>query len=878
MTIEIHSLPLVTPVEIDADPPAARFVSVQSLSVDAQNDAQLVLSAGWTRTNTGTYITNSPKNPFLVRLIGATIVFPVLSSSKLGETNAAGTLLGPRLGHFAQRYFTDDKSRGSWSYVRPQAQGVNAGSLGWSGLDGTTRFFEFCPNGPGDGDNCTVALASMTLPADNVDTEFGMFWELVGFIVNEDAVFDLVRVSQMLFEVDEHGDSNDGGYTAPTSGGASYDLQQARTGLVTGALSTESFSPSGAMVQWLHQCLTSYCADRNLALDIRGNVHGGAWQGVMGSTTRTYITDSIWPGCYRDLIDRRNETFHDDTEVTSGSHWTGGTRRPKLVTIGSFVNDCIRALLEKFGLSGFPIDSAFRGSTHQAATKAVIDAIVAEFADAKILVHTGVYTDRGLGSAAGVPHVDTNERTENAACAGSPDGRSFSNNGAAGAESGIGLYLPLADYTAQTGISTTINLASVHFTEAQHTSIKNAVYSVFSTWLDSALGIVFVDATNGNDGNAGTFAAPKKTISGAGSSWTYLALSGTFAETITISAHGTQYAPKTVFRYGSTATINAINTNSKNYVLVHGVTVTASTGFAIATGSGIRLSHVTASGCSTAGAAISSGTVTVEHSTFTGCGIGLNLSGSATVTGRRNTYTGNTNGVKTAGTVTFNDDGSHLMESSEHGVYVTAGAVRLTNCKLATLAAPSGSFLTDLFAAVMVTGGQANVFNCHLHNANTSNIATGGEISYCIRATGSGLVQWKNCVFTTASNVYATYVWLEAVGASGNVVAASNNAYQTFDSPLDIKFAVGATLAGATQYVFATWSLLTNRSAATIESGSSYGQTGITCTGTSDIVSDRPATSNANGIGANLTATFTRDYFRVTRPASGAWDAGPWII
>lgn len=291
------------------------------------------------------------------------------------------------------------------------------------------------------------------------------------------------------------------------------------------------------------------------------------------------------------------------------------------------------------------------------------------------------------------------------------------------------------------------------------------------------------------------------------------------------------------------------------------------------------MSHVTASGCSTAGAAIGGGTVTVEHSTFTGCGIGLNLSGSATVTGRRNTYTGNVNGAKTAGTVTFNDDGSHLMESSEHGIYVTAGTVRLTNCKLATLEAPSGSFLTDLFAAVMVTGGQANIYNCHFHNPNTSDALAGGEISYCIRAINSGLVQWKNCVFTAASNVYATYAWLEATGAGGNLLAASNNAYQTFDSPLNVKFAVGATLLGASQYDYGTWSSLTNTSTAAIESGSSYGETGITCTGTSDIVDDKPATtSNANGIGANLTATFTTDYFRVTRPASGAWDAGPWIL
>ena len=140
-------------------------------------------------------------------------------------------------------------------------------------------------------------------------------------------------------------------------------------------------------------------------------------------------------------------------------------------------------------------------------------------------------------------------------------------------------------------------------------------------------------------------------------------------------------------------------------------------------------------------------------------------------------------------------------------------------------------------------------------------------------------MQWKNCVFTAATNVYATYVWVEATGASGNIVATSNNAYQTFDSPIDVKFAVGATLLGATQYTYATWAVLTDRTPATIESGSAYGATGITATGTSAIVADKPATtSNANGIGANLTATFTRDYFRVTRAASGAWDAGPWIL
>ena len=874
MTVEVYGQSAPSPVEVGEAAPAARFVAISSLSVHHQNDAQVVISSGWNRTAAGTFIANSPKNAILLKLRSATLIYPVLSSSKLSTVNADGTLLGPRLGYFAGRYFTDDTSRGSMTYFRPQAQAANAGSCGFHGLDGTTRFFEFIPNGPGDGDNCTPALASMTVPADDVDAEFGMFWELIGFIVNDDAVFDLVDVSQLIIEIDEHGDSNDGGYTAPTSGGASYSLRQARTGLVTEAISNESFAPAGARVQWIQQFFDAYFSARNLAQDIRGNVHGGSWQGTMGAATRAYIESTLWAGAYQDLIDRRNNVFHDDTEVTSGSHWTGGTRRPKLVTIGSFVNDSIRALLEYFG-STFPIDSAFRGATHQASVKALLDAITAEFPEAKILVHTGVYTDLGLGSSAGVPYVDTNQRTEDACCAGSPNGRAFQNNGTSGSEGTTGLYLPLSDFSAQTGISTTINLGSVHFTEAQHTAIKNAVNSVFSTWLDAALGIVYVNSATGNNANAGTFAAPKATISGAGSSWTYLALSGTFAETITVSASGTQYAPKTIFRYGSTASVTAINTNSKNHVLVHGVTATGSTGFTIAAGTGIRLSHVTASGCSTAGAAISGGTVVVEYSSFSACGIGLNLSGAAAVTGRRNTYSGNTNGVKTAGAATLVDDRSHLYESAGHGYHVTAGTVTLTNCKLGTKVNAVGVF--DTWAAVWVEGGQANIYNSIFAIVNGTDFLSGGSIAYAIRATGSGLVQYKNNVFTANSNVYSTYVWADTVGASGNIVAAVGNVYE--DIGIAFKFATGVSLGGAIPRDYATWRAFLDRSGNVIGVDGAYGATLVAADGESDIVDDKPGTTSiANGIGANLAATFTRDYFRVTRPSSGAWDAGPWII
>ena len=51
---------------------AHTFTAMSSLSVGTREDAQVILSPGWRRTSSGSYVTNSPKNGVLVKVNGAT--------------------------------------------------------------------------------------------------------------------------------------------------------------------------------------------------------------------------------------------------------------------------------------------------------------------------------------------------------------------------------------------------------------------------------------------------------------------------------------------------------------------------------------------------------------------------------------------------------------------------------------------------------------------------------------------------------------------------------------------------------------------------------------------------------------------------------------
>jgi len=207
---------------------------MSALSVGTREDAQVILSPGWRRTSSGSYVTNSPKNGFMVRLRDATMVKACIVKARYSTTNASGEQWIPQPGYMGKRYFTATNSRGSFTDERPTIHGGNVGSIGFESLDGTDRYFEWQCNGPGDGQSATVAMESMRLPEDG-GSEHGMFWELTGFATNAAAVFDLVSINEFPFEVLEIGDSNDGGYVNATSGGSSYAFTQVRAGVATAA-------------------------------------------------------------------------------------------------------------------------------------------------------------------------------------------------------------------------------------------------------------------------------------------------------------------------------------------------------------------------------------------------------------------------------------------------------------------------------------------------------------------------------------------------------------------------------------------------------------------------------------------------------------------
>ncbi len=858
MTVELIGQPSPYPIEIGGAGAGHVFVPLSDLSVGIGDDAQVILSTAYRKTSTGSYVTNGTENDIFVRLRSCTFIAPVFGGDRFTTRNASEQVQRVRMGYVAARHFTDDANRGAWTDFRPQHHGGNVGSFAFSGLDGTTRTFQFRPNTPGDADNCTTNLESMLLSDDpGASAEAGMYWDLLGFVVNDGAVFDLVSLSRFRLRIKKDGDSNcGGGYVEPATGTTDFVLRQARNGVLQQAASNISYDVRGARVQWPSVLLESICAERGLDMDVNSASHGGSWQGEMGAANRAALTDAYWAHPYDDVIDRLDEAFQAGPAWTSGAHWSGGTWRPHLWMVGSAKNDWIQAA---FG------DTAFLGATYQASIKALMDAILTLVPDVVILAHTSAEND--------APGFDSYARFGAGCTAGGATGRGFQNGSTAGAEGATGLYLSLQRDGAAAGLPTSM-ASPLHWTGTQHAALAAAVKSLTASWLDAALGVVFVDLTSGSDAAAGTFAAPKRTLAGAGTSWGALAVKcgGTTTDDLPIPASGTAGRPKLVFGYGSGAApiIGGIDTDGNEHVHVFGVDITGGTdGVTVASGAGLRFTRVRSYSHSGHGFAIAGGTVTIELCEgYSNGGQGLDVSGSAAITGRRNKWRLNTgNGVKVAGTATVVEDGAHVIADGSHGVLVSGGTATYRNSKLAVPTSPAANFISATFA----DGGALVLEHCLGYNGNQN--AT--LISYVVRATGSGRVTWKNCIFAKAVNDLATYVWVDAVGASGNIEAARNTAHE--DSGQPFRYAVGPILATATLHTFATWGALTDRTGATLGSGSAQGATGISTTPTQDLALDKPTTSIAEGLGATL-AGVPRDYFKRTRPASGAQDAGPFIL
>lgn len=863
-------------VAVPADPGRAPMVfhPITSLSVGIGEDAQVILSAAWRQTSRGTFISNSPNNPCLTAPRGSTRWAAVFGSTENTIKRDDGKRHRVNPPFVNVRAFTSFLSPGAYTNTRPTYS--EAGGLFVHELPaGTSCVVEWKVATPSDATGGDTSIESQKISGDaGVTANRGMYLELIGFMIDEGASFDLVTIPPFRLLELRHGDSNScAGYVHPTTDGPSYTLTQHRSGVVGQGVSAQSYDPRGAALQYPSIIMDEYCSTRGFNRDTIEISHGAKWQGIMGPLTRQHIVDYIWKNPTDNVYDSLAKPFPTATAFNDPAHWSGGGSNPLVGWYGSVENDAFQRVIEILQTFGVGDEGRFGGATFQAAIKATLDLWTSTFPDCRIIAHTGSLNDATF--AAITPTLDTFARFTAACTGGGGTGRGFSTPSTTGAEDAIGYLFRVSDYENVTGISSSIT-AELHYDEAECIAIRDAVKTALFAWLDRALKVTFVDGVNGLDGNAGTYAAPKKTIGAAGSAWNFLSVAaGTYNEKITYGASGTATIPKTIFARGGTVVIDGggvrdgVDFGSRSHVLLQNVEITnAVVGVKSTGGTDQRMKHVVVHGCTSHGfslAGASTGMVDFCEA-YANVGRGIDVAGTCSFTGRRNNWHGNDYGVKGSGTATFIDDGSHIHENTNHQSWTAGATVTYRHCKLAI-----GAYPTDqLFACSFTESGNTSLENCFLYNGNVDPLIA----AYCIRCIGGGRVAFRNCIMTHAVNDFDVYVWVDATGPSGNIVESKNNVY--LDEGQTLRFSYGATLGEgyANARAFTDWQLLTDTSSRLLDRGSKNGAVDLSTTAATAIEDDVPGVASiAVGAGADLSASYTKDFYK--RPWGATWDAGP---
>lgn len=847
----------------------AKFVPIADLSVGIVEDFQVVLSPMWRKTTRGTYVVNTPLNSCIIAPRNATRWAAVFGTTENTTTRQDGKRHVVRPPYVDVRAFVDPEDRGEWTNKRPTYS--PSGGLFLHSLPASSCMIEFQAVTPGDALGGDVAIESYKISGDDgVIEDRGMYLELIGFVVDEGATFDPVTIPMHRLVELRHGDSNAGGYVHPTAGGPKFSLIQHRAGIVGQGAAPNDFDPRGARLQWPNLVMKEYCETRGFNRVTLDNSHGGKHQGIRGPNSDAYIRANVWPNPFPDVIDSLTTSFPDETAWNDSAHWGGGIK-PDVGFYGSDENDAfqrVHEILNTFHADG---EVYFAGSTFQAGIKATLDLWTSTFPDCVIIAHTGTLTD---ATFTGPLALDTFTRFANACTAGGSSGRGFSTPSTVGAEDAIGFLLKISDYNAQTGLTNAID-AELHYDEAECIAIKEAVKTALFAWLDRALKVVFVDGTNGNNSNAGTYGAPKKTITAA-AALTFNRMSiapGTYAEKLTLPASGTSGMPKQFFGRGAGVIIDGggvrdgIDVNGKSNVILRNVRIqNVVAGVKSSAGSNIQCKHVTVETASGNGFDFSgSASGSIYACEASACATGFQFSGSSSFTGRRVHAHGCVEGIKITGSATYVSDGDHVHENTTYQARVAGGSGTFRNSKLA-LGVLDGSS-PQFPAIVYCDGGNAVVENCTLFNGNTTPFLP----SHSIRCVGSGRVAFRNNVFHRELNDYSPNVWVDAVGASGNIVESKNNVF--FDDGQPYRFSWGTTpeIAVTHLYDFTSWQGLTDTSGRGLDRNSRHGVVGLDTTPSTSIEVDE-VSSDSIAIGAGTTLSFTTDFYRRTRTT---WNAGP---
>ncbi len=787
-------------------------------------------------------------------------------------------------------------------------------------LDPTVdHYFAFTPVNTADIVNGTSQVSSMKYVSEG-GAEGMLALGIIGFVTNAGATFEVVDWPTVEFPMLDLGDSNDDGHLEPEAGDETTTRNEPRNSLQTLSASVDShtWAKKGVLGQFLYRTWTYVARNLGMRLAPCWAAFGGRWQaGVMDADWKALWTggvDALWPDLFENLSPSAwRKLGNSDTDIDDAGNVIGGARflsQILNVSIGSHTNDqlrdqlgaTLRALPAYSTLADVFDGSAVKDSLGKKAGAAgLVAKILAAIPNTTIFSHFGPQTDAGLASAPG-GRATTTKASMKAAMTGVD--ANYYRMAPGQADASFGLCLDVADAAIST---LTNNGTKLHFNKTDHAAIFNWMKDQVQLWYHTAVGAVFVDSVGGSDSNAGTYAAPKKTIAAAGSSWKWLCLKAgsVFTEKLTIPASGASSSvPLRILTYGegaqaiisgSAGARDCVLATARSDVWFQNIHLDGGiVGLNLATSATrIKLSNVTISNCTSHGISASvtgSGNVLESCTIHHNAGTGVSLASSVAFTTYRNNIYANAHGIQAAGTVTFTGYADWIHGNIGNQFYstvTTGGAVILRNAVLVASAATLGGVAeptTSLIVAACFycTGTSNTLQHCLLVNG-----AAPGTIVYAICAvTSAARITWENCAITGTNDPLVPYVRVEAVGATGSIVAARNNVYDDHEgtAATDVKFVrwASGTNPGTNSFPdsFAAWQANLNRSSAAIENASVFDSL-LMLGNETDLDSDpalgRPAVgSAATGIAVNLTGTFSNDYKNRTRPTTS--DVGAFII
>lgn len=853
-----------------------------------ENDARILMDPTWSYES-GNLICNSVNASIYVRVRKGETLGIIFPSTLYGTTGRDSQPIICRPGVMRYRQFTtpDTRDAATWTDFIPQV-----GSAGGFVCvpASTDTIIEFQTKNRPDIMGCTSGADSMALASEGATEPF-LGWVISGFTTNAETKFESIEWPQLPFEHSLFSDSNDDDSVQYATGDTPITRNEPRGALLTGVdhVDSTTWNKAGTPVMFGPRVMAFILSRLNRRGVSVWNAHGGAWQaGEMAQDFRNVWeagSPPTWQYLYGNPSTRLFKRRNADTSWTNSSdRVTLGEFIPKLSAIRSFINDALRS---KLATDLGTVTDTFNGSTlkdsvgKRAGSVGIIQQILDQFPNTKVWATLGPILD---AEASTVTWTSTVAANVWAALTGTD--AAYFRFGSGQADALTGLALRLSDYFATTGIPN--DLSRTHFTATEHGLVFDAISGIVEAWLHTALDMIFVDQVAGLDANPGTMALPKKTIAACNGLGTILCHkrgsvftgeTATWTGYTTACTYGTSGANPIIYggTGGTLGTRNCATLTARSAMTIHGIDFAGGiVGLSLATSANtvkvfdcnfyLNTSHGISANCT------GSGNVFERCSSYLNAGDGISAASSFAFTSRRcNIYSNTLNGVTLGGTSSMVDERSFIRDnqSSTTGgdVYVNGGTLTARNTVFATKVVP-----ILLNASVFMASGATTLQNCTLYN-------TGDQIGvYCLHAAG-GLLTWKNCLFAGNNNVNAVYVRVQSTGASGQIVAATNNVYDNYDGAgvTDIKFVVNSPFSVNT---FDEWKLLTNRSGAAIESGSSYAFTNLTIeasgtTALADVFNMEPqTTSAARSAGTNLTGTFANDFRQATRPASGAWTAG----